>query len=161
MKHKYVKSYENFTEANDYYKELPYGTKVKRDMGIRESGVVIPWFYWKDATDGTFSEPDKSEQVAIKWDDGTIGFEYIQFLTIIHDDGTFEPLGRYITDEEYDTTSDEFTVLSDTKQIEFEDGTVDNYTIYDDDKIAFDKWYPDNKYQMLVDAIEQKQKDED
>jgi len=134
------------------------------DMGIPDKGTVIPWFYWKNATDGTYSEPNKNNYVAIKWDNGTKGFAPVAYLTIIHDNGTEEPLGEFISDEEYDNTSDNFKVFfnnnsTDTGYIEFDNGYVDNFIIYKTGKIAFDNWYPENKYNMLVNAINQKLSD--
>ena len=49
------------------------GDRVKKHMGVRLSGKVIPQFYWKDSTDGTYSEPEKG-YVSVQWDDGTKGY---------------------------------------------------------------------------------------
>lgn len=144
------------TESNS--NELPIGTKVKTSMGIRRTGVVIPWFNWRDATDGTYSEPDRDSYVAIQWDNGEKGFSAISNLIVIHDDGSEEVMGRLLSDEEYDTTSDTFEVTfddgkDDSGMVEFEDGTIDNFIIYDNGKVGLEKWYPVSKDKEIVDAI--------
>lgn len=49
------------------------GTRVKKEMGVRLSGMVIEYFYWKDSTDGTYKEPSPAH-VPVQWDDGTKGW---------------------------------------------------------------------------------------
>ena len=156
---KYIRTFENFNTTEN---KLSVGTKIKQDMGIGGKGTIIPWFNWKNATDGTYKQPDRDKYVAVKWDDGKIGFAPIAYLSIINSDGSEEQLGYLISDEEYDTTSDEFKIImhSDNNRgtVEFEDGTVDNFIIYNTNKIAFDRWYPEEKYNSLVDAIKKNYK---
>jgi hypothetical protein len=150
---KHIKLWEQYTNENS---EIPLGTKVKTNMGIRRTGVVIPWFYWKDATDGTYSQPDREDYVAVQWDNGEKGFSAISNIVVMHRDGTEEELGRVISDEEYDTTPDDFEVefSSDSSgYIEFSDGSSDSFIIYDDGRIAFDGWYPEEKNKKLIDKI--------
>lgn len=161
---KYIKTFENYKINENAYDEVPVGTKVKTNMGIRRTGEVIPWFNWKEATDGTYSEPNRDSYVAVQWDNDEKGFSAVSNLIVIKDDGSEEELGRFISDEEYDTTSDEFTVTfdegkTDSGMIEFEDGTIDNFIIYDDGKIGLEKWYPTDKDKLLVDKIKSLRKE--
>ena len=160
---KHVKSFEKFNIIKENVNSLPVGTKVHQAMGAGGTATVIPWFNWRNATDGTYSEPNQDNYVAVKWDDGRIGFAPIAYLSIVKPDGSKEHLGRLISDEEYDTTGDEFEIImtpnSDNGTIEFEDGTVDNFITYDDGRIAFDNWYPEEKYNSLVKAIKEKNRE--
>jgi hypothetical protein len=141
---------------------LSVGTKVKTSMGLPAKGKVIPRFNWKESTDGTYNQPSKDD-IPILWDNGDKGYYPEAYLTVINPDGSEEPQGRLISDEEYDTTGDiENIEFKDEEQesgyVTFEDGTVDSFIIYDDGRIAFDKWYPDNKYNLLVKSIRKQRK---
>lgn len=68
------------TEAYDT--EFAPGTKVKKTMGIRQKGVVVKPFYWKDSTDGTYKEPGK-DYIPIEWEDGTKGYAFAGYLKMI------------------------------------------------------------------------------
>ena len=157
MSRKIQIKFSEFLKENSSH-SLPIGTKVKKTMGIRKKGEVIPKFPWRQSTDGTYSEPSE-DYVAIKWDDGSKGYSAISYLDVLGEDGEYTPQGTLTKDEDYDTTSDDFTITLDSDQgsgkVEFSDGIeVDYFTIYDDGKIAFDRWYPQDKYKTLVDAIE-------
>lgn len=164
MKNKHVYDFNTF--VNENFNTFPVGTRVEQTMGIGGKATIIPWFNWRKATDGTYSEPNKKNYVSVEWDNGQIGFAPIAYLRILHDDGSKEELGRLISDEEYDTTGDDYNIvlekpLGEAGYIEFEDGTVDNFFIYDDGKIAFDNWYPADKNKQLIDEINLKLKDFD
>ena len=55
------------------------GQPVEKTMGVRMSGVVIPAFYWRDATDGTYKAPDR-DATWVRWADGTKGWIHNRFL---------------------------------------------------------------------------------
>ena len=61
--------------------KLKPGTRVRKDMGLRQSGVVVPPFPKSAYTDGQYREPQPNEVVVfVKWDDGTQGWVHGQFL---------------------------------------------------------------------------------
>lgn len=161
-KNKYVKTFESF-EQNEL---IPIGARVKQEIGIGGLATIIPWFSWRNATDGTYKQPDKDEQVAVEWDGGKIGFAYAHHLTIINKDGSEEELGRYISDEDYDKTGDIFDIFlgksaAGDGHIEFDDGSIDNFIIRNDGKISFDNWYPVDKSNKLIKAIKKEQKEQE
>ena len=55
------------------------GTRIKKIMGVRLTGIVVEYFYWKDSTDGTYKEPGR-DHVAVQWDDGTKGWIHKCFI---------------------------------------------------------------------------------
>ena len=59
--------------------EFAIGRPVEKTMGVRMSGVVIPAFYWRDATDGTYKAPDR-DATWVRWADGTKGWIHNCFL---------------------------------------------------------------------------------
>jgi hypothetical protein len=152
------------TYINESYnnEDILIGTKIETVMGIKQKGTVIPWFNWIYANDGTYREPDKANYIAVAWDNKTKGFSAISNINILHDDGTKYTMGRFISDDEYDTSSDVYKIIlenptGEAGYIEFEDGTIDNFFIYDyNGKIAFDNWYPEFKTKELIDKINQK-----
>ena len=156
---KHISNFNSFIKENNNL--IPVGTKVEMTMGVGGKGTVIPWFNWRDATDGTYSSPNKYNYVAIDWDNGEKGFAPIAYLRILNDDGSKEELGRLIKDEEYDTTGDKYEIIlnkliGDAGYIEFEDGSVDNFFVYNNGKIAFNNWYPKDKSKKLTDEINKK-----
>lgn len=50
------------------------GTKVRKSMGVKLEGVIIPSFPWDQSNDGTYRAPNK-EEVPIRWKDNTKGYE--------------------------------------------------------------------------------------
>lgn len=169
---KKIKLFEDYNE--EVQDELPVGTKVKTDMGLKRTGVVIPRFNWKEADDGTYSEP-KPDAVAVQWDNGEKGFSTISNLIIIDEQGKETPLGKVVSDEEIEASYSDWTISekefkmdSDSSGMivlerpydencdECETQKVDYFTIYDDGKIAFDNWYPEFLYKKLVDFIKSK-----
>jgi hypothetical protein len=51
------------------------GAHVEKTMGVYQQGVVVPPFYWKQSTDGTYCEPErKHKPVHVQWSDGTQGW---------------------------------------------------------------------------------------
>lgn len=67
-------------------RDFPIGTRVITTMGVRQAGVVVPSFYWKESTDGTYRAPDhaeheRKEAVWVKWDNGTKGWISAAHLT--------------------------------------------------------------------------------
>ena len=61
------------------YKGLRIGDKVHKEMGVRMEGIVSAPFYWKQSTDGTYSEPKKN-YIPITWNDGTFGYCHTSHL---------------------------------------------------------------------------------
>jgi hypothetical protein len=54
---------------------IAIGTRVRTTMGCYCAGVIVPRFYWKDATDGTYRAPERHEcAVWVAWDNGTRGW---------------------------------------------------------------------------------------
>lgn len=58
-----------------------YGTRVRTAMGVRRTGVVIPPFVIRGASDldGTYREPHDHERTRVvyaRWEDGTRGWAY-------------------------------------------------------------------------------------
>jgi hypothetical protein len=66
-------------------------------------------------------------------------------------------LGTLRKSEDYDRSNDDYIIDIDDNgnsgSIEFDDGTIDNFSIYDDGSIHFDNWYSEEKYSKLVDDI--------
>ena len=50
--------------------------KIREGSGIDSNKLVtsIHWFYWKLSTDGTYFEPDRRHSIAVRYEDGRIGF---------------------------------------------------------------------------------------
>lgn len=58
------------------------GQRIKKTMGVRQSGEVIPYVYKANYTDGSYREPRSSEDVTyVKWDDGSKGWAFDCHLT--------------------------------------------------------------------------------
>lgn len=155
---KHLKTFENYNDDYNDDNNIPIGTKIKTSMGISRTGIVIPWFYYKEATDGTYSEPDRDNYIAVQWDDDTKGFNAISNSVIIKDDNTEEHLGRLLTDEEYDESPGgvmkiHWNESKESGTIEFEDGSIDDFIIYNSGKISFSNWYPKEKAQKLMSFI--------
>lgn len=65
--------------------------KICQGSGIfsNQLVIIIPWFDWHKATDGTYSPPD-NRQVAIKYENGDIGFMYKKRLIPINLEDIFD-----------------------------------------------------------------------
>jgi hypothetical protein len=63
-------------------KKLTIGAGVRTTMGTRRSGRIVPKFYWREATDGTFRAPESRDRnvVWVQWDDGTKGWTHGSML---------------------------------------------------------------------------------
>lgn len=66
--------------------------KVCEGSGLSSNKIVkiIPWFYWRDATDGTYKNPDKKESVAVLYENGEKGFMFKNRLIRITDEDLFD-----------------------------------------------------------------------
>lgn len=66
-------------------KKYPLDMRVQTTMGVKKAGKVIPPFYWKDSTDGTYRAPQSNETLIawVLWDDGTKGWTHNMFLSPI------------------------------------------------------------------------------
>lgn len=73
MKTDYFSKYYN--EARTDY-SVGRKFKVSRGSGLDSDKevTVIKWFDWEKADDGTYSAPDRKQQVAIQYADGKRGF---------------------------------------------------------------------------------------
>lgn len=58
-------------------REAKVGVRVRKDMGVRMSGRIVPSFNWKDSTDGTYRTG--KDFVPVQWDDGTKGW-----ISVVH-----------------------------------------------------------------------------
>ncbi len=65
---------DNVPEPEDDEPGFLVGERVRTIMGVRRSGVVARRFFWRESTDGTYSDPP-IEYVPVEWDDGTRGYE--------------------------------------------------------------------------------------
>lgn len=58
-------------------------SRVKKTMGIQQTGTVIEKFFGP-FTDGSYRQPyDYENAIYIKWDDNTKGWIHSQFLEIL------------------------------------------------------------------------------
>ena len=155
---KYLKTFENF--ANYTVERIPLGSKISIKGKLKQTGEVIPWFFWKDATDGTFSAPNKEDDVAIKWADGTKGFTAVNNIVVNHSDDSIEDLGKYIDKDDYDHENGLKKVVFKTDSdgyIEFNDGKTEGFVIFND-KILLDVWHPKLLHNKMIDFIQKAKK---
>jgi len=50
--------------------------KICEGSGTNSNKLVtmIPWFYWREATDGSYCEPSREYSIAVRYEDGRKGF---------------------------------------------------------------------------------------
>jgi hypothetical protein len=62
-------------------KAFKVGQRVRKDMGVRLSGIVVHPMHSSRYTDGSYRPPSRREQaVFTRWDDGTQGWTHREFL---------------------------------------------------------------------------------
>ena len=63
-------------------KTFSVGKRVRKTMGIKGEGTVVPPFRWEESNDGSYKPPDKGD-VPVKWDDGTKGYSHKCHIEVI------------------------------------------------------------------------------
>jgi hypothetical protein len=63
-------------------KSFEIGKKVKTNMGVKRTGVIVDKFSWNKVNDGSYNRDDMNnpDYVPVKWDDGTMGYHAKKYL---------------------------------------------------------------------------------